>query len=180
MRSTYFHIRAASKRCCHKVPMVALLLHVITIIRTASRWCCPDVRTVVILLHVFPYQGPRLDDVAQSSGRMQLYSHIRVCEGKSITCRTMMSFRTCCHDVRTNATLNCKNLLDTIDVRIHDWAVKTKTWDPTSLSWNLHKIFFKHLEPLFWNEDSEINSITDKMATLHNSDFVKQNAANTN
>jgi hypothetical protein len=37
---------------------------------------------------------------------------------------------------------------------------------------------FEHLEPLFWNEDFEINGIPDYVATLHNSDFVKQNAAN--
>jgi hypothetical protein len=34
-------------------------------------------------------------------------------------------------------------------VRTHDWAVWTETWDPTSLSWNLHRIFFEHLETLF-------------------------------
>jgi hypothetical protein len=37
---------------------------------------------------------------------MQLSSYIRVCEGNLITCRTLMS-------VRTDATLNCLNLLDT-------------------------------------------------------------------
>jgi hypothetical protein len=37
---------------------------------------------------------------------------------------------------------------------------------------------FEHLKPLFWNEKSEINGILEYVATLHNSDFVKQNAAN--
>jgi hypothetical protein len=48
-------------------------------------------------------------------------------------------------------------------------------WDPTSLTWNLHKIF---LEVHIWGEDSEINGIPDKVAMLHTSDFVKQKAAN--
>jgi hypothetical protein len=40
------------------------------------------------------------------------------------------------------------------------------------------KSYFEHLEPLFWNEDFEINDIPDYVATLHNSDFVKQDVAN--
>jgi hypothetical protein len=93
--------------------MAATLLNAISIIKTASRWCCPDVRTVVILPHVLPYQRPRPVVVALSSGWIQLSSHIRVCEGNSITCQTLMNVRTCCHDVRTDATLNSSNLLDT-------------------------------------------------------------------
>jgi len=46
------------------------------------------------------------DDVALTSGQMQLSSHIRVCEGNMIPCRTLIC-------VRTDATLNCSNLLDT-------------------------------------------------------------------
>jgi len=42
---------------------------------------------------------------------------------------------------------------------MHDWVVRTETWDPTSLSWNLHRIFLEHLGTLFCNEDSEINGI---------------------
>jgi len=92
---------------------------------------------VAILLHVLPYQGPRLDGVALSSGRMQLSSHIRVCKGKPNSPRTLVGVRTvlprlsdgctdtlessrthksvqtCCHDVRTDATLDCSKLLDT-------------------------------------------------------------------
>jgi hypothetical protein len=107
------HIKATSGRCCPSVRTVATLMHAIFIIRTASGLCCPDVRMVAILLHVLPYQGPRPDGVALSSERMQLYSHIHVCKGNSITCWTLMSVRTCCHDVRTDATLNCLNFLDT-------------------------------------------------------------------
>jgi len=65
-------------------------------------------------------------------------------------------------------------------VQMLERAVRAESWDPTSLSWNLHRIFFEHLEPLFLNEDSEINGIPDYVAILHNIDFVKQNAANTN
>jgi len=92
---------------------------------------------VAILLHVLPYQGWHPDGVDLSSGRMQLSSHIRVCEGKPnspwtligirtvLPCRldrctgmlessrTLKSIRTCCHDVRTDATLKGLNLLDT-------------------------------------------------------------------
>jgi hypothetical protein len=101
-----FHIRATSGRCCPSVRTVVLVLHVITIIRTASGRCFPDVQTITILLHVLPYQGPRPDGVALSSRRMQLSSHICVCEGNLISCRTLMS-------VRMDATLNYLNPLDT-------------------------------------------------------------------
>jgi hypothetical protein len=26
--------------------------------------------------------------------------------------------------------------------RMHDWAVQTESWDPTYLTWNMHRIFF--------------------------------------
>jgi hypothetical protein len=55
---------------------------------------------------------------------------------------------------------------------------KTNTWDLTSLTRNLHRIFFECPETIFWNEDSEINGIPDNIATLHKNDFIKQNAAN--
>jgi hypothetical protein len=38
---------------------------------------------------------------------MQLSSHIRVFEGKPNSSRTLKSARMCCHDVWTDATLNC-------------------------------------------------------------------------
>jgi len=63
-------------------------------------------------------------------------------------------------------------------VRTYDWAVRKETWDLTSLTWNMHRIFFEHLEPVLCNEDSKINDIPDYVATLHKSDFVKQNVAN--
>jgi hypothetical protein len=68
---------------------------------------------------------------------MHLSSHICVCEGNPISCRTLTgiqtvlqrrldgctgildssrtlkSVRTCCHDVHMDATLNCSKLLDT-------------------------------------------------------------------
>jgi hypothetical protein len=46
-------------------------------------------------------------------------------------------------------------------VQTHDWAIHTESWDPISLSWNLHKIFLEHLEKLFCNEDYEIYGIPD-------------------
>jgi hypothetical protein len=110
------YIKAAFERCCPIIRTVATLMHTISIIRTTSRQSCPDVWTVAILLHVLPYQGSRLDGldgVAPSSRLMQLSFHIRVCEGNPISCRTLMRVRTCCHDVWTEPTLKCSNLLDT-------------------------------------------------------------------
>jgi hypothetical protein len=92
---------------------------------------------VAILLHVLPYQGPRLNGVVLSSERMHMSSHIRVCKGKPNSLQTLTgvwtilprladectdtlkssrthkSVRTCCHDVRTDATLNYSKLLYT-------------------------------------------------------------------
>jgi hypothetical protein len=44
---------------------------------------------------------------------MQLSSHIHICEEKPNSSRTLKSVWTCCHDVRTNATLNYSKLFDT-------------------------------------------------------------------
>lgn len=137
-------------------------------------------------LHILPYQGWRPDGVDMSSRRMQLSSHICICKGKpnssqtltgilkvlprrpdgcTITLessRTLKSIRTCCHDVRTDATFNCSKLLDTDGVwtvlqRRPDgccwlmsfwtlyWAVRMETKDPTFLSWNPYIIFLE-----FW------------------------------
>jgi len=38
-------------------------------------------------------------------------------------------------------------------------GIRIETWDLTSLSWNLHRIFLEHFEKLFYNEDSEIYGI---------------------
>jgi hypothetical protein len=71
-----------------------------------------------------------------------------------------------------------QNFWTLMGILTHDRAIWTEAWDPISLTWNLHRIFFELLEAHFWNEDSEINGIPNKMATLHKSNFVKQNAAN--
>jgi hypothetical protein len=63
-------------------------------------------------------------------------------------------------------------------VLTHVWTVQMEAWDPTFLTRNLHRIFFEFLEAHFWNQDSKINDIPDYVATLHKSDFVKQNIAN--
>jgi hypothetical protein len=109
---------------------------------------------------------------------MQLSSHICVWEGKLISCWTLISVRTRYWDVQTDANLNSSKLQDT-DGRLGAWqGCPDGSLDPTSLTWNLHRIFFELLKAHFWNEDSEINGIPNKMATLHKSNFVKQNAAN--
>jgi hypothetical protein len=105
--------RPNGQLCNWLIRTVALLLHIITIITIASGQCFLVVQTVAILHHDLPYQELRSDGVALSSRQLQLSSHICVCEENSISCRTLMSVWTSCHDVRTDATLNCLNLLDT-------------------------------------------------------------------
>jgi hypothetical protein len=185
MRSTRFHIRAAFRWHCPRVQTVALLLHAIFIIRTTFERCCLDVRTdAAVFLYtclwrksdylsnsdvcsdVLPW---RPNGVALTSGRTQLSSYIRVCEGNLITCRTLMCVRTCCHDVRTDATLNCSNILDN-DGRLNAWLGRPDG----ILGFDFSKLEFVHnLLWVSWNILSDINGILDKMATLHNSDFVK-------
>jgi len=65
-------------------------------------------------------------------------------------------------------------------VRMHDWAVRSKTWDPTSLSWNLHIIFLEHLEKNFRNEHSEIHGIPDYDSKITYNDFVNRMQATQN
>jgi len=109
--------------------MITPLLHAITIIRTS-------VRTVAILLHVLPYHGWCPDGVDLSFRHMHLSSHIRVwewipnspriltgvrtilprhpdgCTWTVDSSRTLKSVQTCCHDVRTDGSLNNLNLLN--------------------------------------------------------------------
>jgi len=61
----------------------------------------------------FPYQRSRRPDgVARLFGRVQAVFSLCVYKGKLESSRTLKSIRMCCHDVRTNATLNCSNLID--------------------------------------------------------------------
>jgi hypothetical protein len=101
-----------------------------------------------------------------------------------------MSVRTHCWDVRADPILNSSKLLDT-DGHLDGIATSSRqmlltdespevilavwmdTWDQTSLTWNLHRIFFELLEAHIWNEDFGINGIPDKMTTLHKSGFIK-------
>jgi len=77
--------------------------------------------------------------------------------------RTLNGIQMCYDDVWTNTTLNCSKLLDT-DKRLDGnttsfgWMLLTDecldaplgrpegNMDPTSLSWNMHKIFLEHLK----------------------------------
>jgi hypothetical protein len=149
MFSIHFHIRAAFGRCCH-------------IVWTVASSAAPNYHNKDLLRTVLPCRpngcnsSTRLALLRIASGRcfpnvgqMQLSAHTRVCEGNLISCRTIICVRTYCHEVQTDATLNCLNILDTDGIRIHDWAVQTEPWDSTSLCWNLPKLFFEHHEPLF-------------------------------
>jgi len=119
-----------SGRCCLSVRTVALQLHTIFIIRTR-------------VLTVLPWRpdgcnsSPRLALSRIASERLQLSSHIYLCEWNLFTYRTLTGIRTvlpclpdgctwmldssgtlkrvrtCCCDVRMDASLNNSNLLNT-------------------------------------------------------------------
>jgi hypothetical protein len=86
-----------------------------------------------------------------------------------------MCVRTYCHDIRMDATLNSSNLLDTNgrpDARQgHQGEILGSDFSEVESAQNI----LGHLENF-----SKINNMPDYLATLHNSDFVKQNATNTN
>jgi hypothetical protein len=108
MRSTRFHVKAASRRCCPRVQTIALCLHIIAIsgphpdgVGLSSRW-------MQSVCTQFPYQGSRCpDDVSLESGRVLAVFPLRVCEGKLESSQTLKCVRSCCHDVQTDAILNC-------------------------------------------------------------------------
>jgi hypothetical protein len=105
---------------------------------------------------------------------MQLSSHICVWEGNQISCWTLMSVRTCCWDVRTDATLNNLKLPDTYG-HPDGWL------DLPGGSLGSDFSNLESAQNLLWTSWSTFlkrNDIPNKMATLHKSNFVKQNAAN--
>jgi hypothetical protein len=61
-----------------------------------------------------------------------------------------------------------------IGVRTHDWVVLMETWDPTSLSLNLHKIFLEHLENFSVMKTLKYTASLIMIARLHDSDFVNR------
>jgi hypothetical protein len=68
-----------------------------------------DTRTVEICMHDMQRASGREHT---SSGRLQLSSHYGVLERNHIAGRTLNGVRTCCKDVRTDATWNNSKLLD--------------------------------------------------------------------
>jgi hypothetical protein len=180
-----YHIGATSRSYCPSVWMIALLLHVITIIRTASKWCCPDVQdgcnssprialsriasercfpVIWMDVAIFPYLclWRKFDFLSNSD------EHLDGCNLDLFeSSRHWWASGQYCQVVRTD---------------VADWwasgrftgLLRTEAWDPTSLSWNLHKIFFEHFETLFWNEYSGKYGILGKTTTLHDSDFVNR------
>jgi hypothetical protein len=95
--------------------MVELCLHVIAITGLhLNRGALSSGRMQSVCMQ-FPYQRSRHPDgVALASGRVQAIFPLCVCEGKLESSRTLKCVRMCCHDVRTDATLNCSKLLDTV------------------------------------------------------------------
>jgi hypothetical protein len=128
-------------------------------------------------MHSISYQGSRhLDGVALTSGRVQAVFPLRVCEGKHESSRTLKSIR---HVAMTSGRMQpgtVRSFSTLKGVWMHDWVVQTKTWDPTSLSWNLHRIFLEHLKQLFWNTLKNLKYMASLImtATLHDSDFVNR------
>jgi hypothetical protein len=105
--------RAAFRRCCPSVRTITLQLHAIFIIRTGVRTVLPwrsDGYKSAPHLALSRIASGRVD---LSSGRLQLSSHICVCEENPFTCWTLDCVRTCCWDIRTDATLNSSKLLET-------------------------------------------------------------------
>jgi hypothetical protein len=147
----------------------------LTLSRIVSGRCRPDVRMDTT---VFPYlcmrrksvylsnTDWRLDGIATSSGGIH-FEHLILLKLRRVSRRV----------AETSG-------------RMQAWTVNTDrspdacmgrpdgSWDPISLTWNLHRIFFELWEVHFWNEDSEINGIPDYVAILHKSDFIKHNVAN--
>jgi hypothetical protein len=102
-----------SGRCCPKVQTVVLCLHVITITRPHLDGVALSFGWMQNVCRQFPYQGSRhLDSVALTSGRVQDVFPLCACEGKLESSQTLKSVRMCCHDVRTDVTLNCLKLLN--------------------------------------------------------------------
>jgi hypothetical protein len=93
---------------CPSVQTVVLLLYVNSIIRTS-------VRTVLPWRLDGCNSSPRLalSRIASRRCRPDVWMYATVFPGNSILCRTLMSARTCCWDVRTDATFNSSKLLDT-------------------------------------------------------------------
>jgi hypothetical protein len=149
--------KATSGWCCPSVRTVALMLHAIPIIKTSFRTVLPwrpdgcNSSSCLALSRI-------------ASEQLQLPFHICVSEGNHFTCRTLnsvqmvllrrpdgctwtqnsfgtlKSVRTCCWDVRTDASLNNR----------HWWESRCMT-GPSGrklgirffLSWKLYRIFFE-------------------------------------
>jgi hypothetical protein len=113
-----FHIKAASRGCCPRVQTVALCFHVIAIIGLRPDGVALSSGWMQSVCTQVPYQGSRRPDgVVLTSERAQAVFPLHVWEGKLESSRTMKCVRTCCHDVRTDASLK---LFD-IDGRPDAW-----------------------------------------------------------
>jgi hypothetical protein len=184
MRFTHFHIKAVLERCCPRVRIVTLCLHVIAITGPRPNSVALSSERMQSVYTQFPYQGSQHPgDVALTSKWVQAIFPLCVCEEKLESSWTLKSIRKCCHETNGRMQLWIVRSFSTLmGDQTHDWAIRTKTWYPTFLSWNLHRIFLEHLKSF-----SEILLKTLKYmaslimtATLHDSDFVKQNSANKN
>jgi hypothetical protein len=140
--------RAASGWCCPSVRTVTLQLHAIFIIRT-------DVQTVANLLHsclikesiwtvaaVFLYLCLRRKSFYLSNTEWSLDVLLRRPNGCNLK-----QFEACGHwwESRRNNHVVRTDVAWLISVRTIDRDVQTDTRDSTSLSWNPHKIFLKHI-----------------------------------
>jgi hypothetical protein len=166
--------KAVSRRCYPSVWMVTLLLHAISIIRTgvrtvytcrpngckssphlalsriASGRCRPFVRTIAA---VFPYLCLRRTSFYLSNIKWRPDMLLRRPNGCNL--EQFESSRHWWESGRNNYVVR-KDVAWLMSVQTIERDVRTESWDPTSLTWNLCKIYF---EAHLWIEDSEFNGI---------------------
>jgi len=178
MRFMHFHIKAVFGWCFLRVRTVALCLHVIAIIRTASGWM-HNVCTQ------FPYQGSQCpDSVALSSNTVRTGAS---CLPNPCLQRRVGIFLNSeeCPEVLPWRSNGCK--FELFEASRHWWASGRMTGPSgrkhgirllwvgicTESSLNTWTSFFEILLKTLKYTASLIMT-----TTLHNSDFIKQNATN--
>jgi len=132
-----------SGRCCLSVRTVALQLHTIFIIRTR-------------VLTVLPWRpdgcnsSPRLALSRIASERLQLSSHIYLCEWNLFTYRTLTGIRTVLPFESSKHWWASGRMTLLSGWKLGIWFL---------LTWKLHRFFFELWKAHFWNKDFKINGI---------------------
>jgi len=154
-----FHIKASRVWTIGSVVRTVDLMYAIFIYeaRTSVPWGiasgCLDFECTTCLMDERVRMG------STSSGRLQLSSYICVLERNPIAVRILSGVRTCCWNIRTDASWNSSKLLDTgegpdgkfllsrrmmlgqLSIRTENHVVRTAARDPISLTCRLCRIF---------------------------------------